>query len=244
MKGVMNKKTTLSICVSALNEEENIASTVEELIANLDSRVAKLEIIIVDDGSKDLTFQIAQDLSEKYSQVAVASHDINYGIGQAYRTALSRANGEYFTWFPADGEDSVETILLCLEHVDEDVAVTSYHKGYDKRSLFRKGVSSLYTIIINIIFGYSMKYYNGVAIFPAEKIKQTNGCSKGFFFNAENIIRFLKLGGKIKQIRTPLKKRGHGKSKAISFRSLWQVFSDCLFMMLSVMKIKTNKKQK
>jgi len=222
----MTKDLSISVCVPAFNEESNIDNAVEELFNTLSRCLDKFEIIIVDDGSIDLTGELAERLSKKHDQIKLIKHTENLGIGRCYRDALRIAEGKYFTWFPSDGEDTAEEILQCIILAEGGAIVTSYHTAYDRRSALRRMLSSLYTLILNTLFDQQLKYYNGLSVVLTQRARAMTLVSDGFFCNAEIILRAVKSGCRVIEMETPLAKRHSGRSKALTFGSFKRAAKD------------------
>jgi glycosyltransferase involved in cell wall biosynthesis len=224
----MRNDFVLSVCVPAFNEEANINKSVQDLIHCLSKSLEKFEIIIVDDGSRDSTSKIANDLAKKHNEIKIIVHMKNSGIGSCYRDALSIAQGDYFTWFPADCEDPVEALSSCLPYLDKDTILTTYHPDVGSRSQFRRSLSRVYTLILNGYFKLGLKYYNGLNIVPTQVVRGLNLLSDGFFCNAEIVIRGAQNGKRILEIATPLGRRSSGRSKALSCGSLLRAARDLM----------------
>jgi len=211
---------SISLCVPALNEEKTLSAAVRDLINTLSSLVKELEIIIVDDGSSDSTFQIANNLALEFSQVKVIHHENNLGLGASFKDALAKSKGDYFSWFPADHENSAREFIPCLQHLGKNIIVTSNHRGYDSRPLLRRLISRTYTWIINKYFCLNLKYYNGLTVFPTLGLRSFNLTSDGFFLPAESIIWAVRRGYQVVELSTPLEKRKWGRSKALTLASI------------------------
>jgi len=224
----MNENISISICVPAYNEAENITKAVEDLFTCLSPMIQEMEVIIVDDGSNDTTAELSEQLARKYFQVKVIHHKKNSGIGACYRNALAEAKGEYFTWFPGDHENSAQEFVQCLPYIKSDTVVTSHHLGYDRRSFMRRFISRSYTWILNRYFNLDIKYYNGLTIFPVTVLRSFPLYSNGFALFAENLIRAIKKGYKVKELSTPLRMRMSGESKAFSYSSISRMVKDIL----------------
>lgn len=224
----MGQGIFISICVPAFNEEKSILGAVEDLRSSLADYFDSLEIIIVDDGSKDDTFKLAQELAAKYPNIKTIRHAHNQGIGSCYRDALSVARGSYFTWFPADGEDVPEEIAQCLPYLEEGVIVIFNHLESDKRTKFRKAVSRFYTFVLNRHFDLHLKYFNGLSIISTAGARKMPLVASGFFCNAEIVIRAIKFGYQVVELFAPLKRRLSGKSKALSLNSLFRAAQDLI----------------
>jgi len=228
----MKKDIILTVCVPAYNEEKSLKKAVENLLFTISPHVNMLKIIIVDDGSFDSTSKIADELSKRYSQVDVIHHSKNLGVGASYRSALSKVKEGYFTWFPGDHEDSVDEIVHCLPYIDIDTVVTCHHIEYDSRTLLRRLISRFYTWLLNRYFHFNIKYYNGLSIYPVSILKSLPLVSNGFSLFAENLIHSIRYNYKIVEISTDLNRREWGKSKALSFVSIYCMAKDICKILL------------
>jgi glycosyltransferase involved in cell wall biosynthesis len=94
---------TLSVVIPALNEEDGIADIIERVLATRTSLaqagVENLELIVVDDGSRDRTPEIVAS----YPDVVLVRHPVNRGYGAAIKTGFRRANGNLLAFLDADG---------------------------------------------------------------------------------------------------------------------------------------------
>ena len=104
----------LSIAVPCYNSQDYMEHCVETLLTGGE----KVEIIIVDDGSKDDTAAIADRLAEKYPTIVKAVHQENGGHGEAVNTGIKNATGVFFKVVDSDdwlGEEALATLLEKLE---------------------------------------------------------------------------------------------------------------------------------
>ncbi len=228
----MAKDISISICVPAFNEKNTLRDAVEDLIKTLSLYVQKLEIIIVDDGSIDSTPQLADQIAKEYSQIKVIHHKRNLGIGVSYRDALAVADGTYYTWFPADHENSSQEFIQCLPYLKEDTIVICHHQGQDPRSFMRRIVSGSYTRLLNRCFRLKLKYYNGLAIFPTSVLRSLHLVANGFILLAESLIKASRYGCQVVELPVALGKRNCGKSKALSLLATKQMANDILRIFL------------
>ncbi len=222
----MPQEVTLSVCIPVLNEEKTLKAAVDDLIINLSVYILRLEIIIVDDGSTDFSFQIAEQIAKDYPGIKVIRHKRNLGIGTCYREALAIARGDYFTWFPADHENSAEEFIKCLAYLNKNTIVTCHHIGQDVRSSVRRFISCGYTWFLNRSFGLDLQYYNGLTIFPTSILGSFSLIADGFLFNAECMIKAIRSGCRIIELPILLKKRISGKTKALTFPSFIKMVRD------------------
>ena len=95
--------TKLSIVIPAYNEEDGISEIAQRVLSVKDdlvkAGVAELELIVVDDGSRDRTAEIADQIEG----VRLIRHPKNKGYGAALKTGFSQAEGELIGFLDADG---------------------------------------------------------------------------------------------------------------------------------------------
>src|SRR5271165_4863948 len=88
------KLSSLSIVIPARNEESCIASTVEHLTVELRIRDVPHEIIVVDDGSTDRTWEILDDLKSHISTLVPVQNKGDHGFGRAVIHGLDQMHGD------------------------------------------------------------------------------------------------------------------------------------------------------
>jgi glycosyltransferase involved in cell wall biosynthesis len=117
----------LSIVIPCYNEEATLQACVER-VQELESEDLGLQIIIVDDASKDDSFFIANILKEAYPNIDVVRHQVNQGKGAALRTGFKQANGDFVVVQDADLEYNpleIEKLLVPLIENKADVVYGS-----------------------------------------------------------------------------------------------------------------------
>lgn len=132
---------TLSVVIPAYNEQDGIASIVERVLATGPSLVAsgaELELVVVDDGSRDRTAQIAA----RYPQVCLVRHSTNHGYGAALKTGFAQARGTWLGFLDADGTYPPEYFPALLAAANEqgaDLVIGSRMSGAESgRTLVRE----------------------------------------------------------------------------------------------------------
>jgi hypothetical protein len=111
----------LSVVIPAYNEEGGIAQIIERVLSTrprlADAGVDDLELIVVDDGSRDGTV----DIAARYPEVHLVCHPVNRGYGAALKTGFSRARGNLLGFLDADGTYPPEHFPdLCRVALAED----------------------------------------------------------------------------------------------------------------------------
>lgn len=147
-------RPTITIAVPAYNEEKTLAKTIESILA-LKYPKEKLQVIIVDDGSRDSTLGIAKSFEP---QGVVVITKPNTGKGDSLNIALMHATGELFTCLDADSfvdADALEKMLGCFDNPSV-MAVTPSLKVYHPRGLLRRiqQIEYLLGVYLRKVFAY------------------------------------------------------------------------------------------
>jgi glycosyltransferase involved in cell wall biosynthesis len=85
---------SLSALLAVRNVESTLGQTVLEMLDILPELTRRLEIVIVDDASRDATLEVADELAGQYPQLVIARHAHPRGRAEAITTALQRSSGE------------------------------------------------------------------------------------------------------------------------------------------------------
>lgn len=118
---------SLTLVIPCYNEEETLAICIEKVLEIADENLT-LEIIIVDDASRDSSLTIARSLAQKYHEIKVFSHKKNQGKGAALRTGFKEATGDFVIVQDADLEyrpSEIKTLLKPLIDDEADVVIGS-----------------------------------------------------------------------------------------------------------------------
>lgn len=97
------QKVILSLVIPCFNEEKTLRKCIERVQAIADESLA-LELIIVDDSSRDKSAQVAEELVQRYDNVRLLRHDMNQGKGAALRTGFAHVTGDFVGVQDADLE--------------------------------------------------------------------------------------------------------------------------------------------
>jgi hypothetical protein len=144
----------LSIIIPAYNEESGIATIVERVLATRPSLVARgteLELIVVDDGSRDRTAEIVAC----FPDVCLVQHRTNHGYGAALKTGFAQARGAWLGFLDADGTYPPEhfpELLDAARQQDADLVIGSRMAGADSQMpLSRRAGNLFFASLVSLI---------------------------------------------------------------------------------------------
>jgi len=146
----------LSIIVPAYNEELRLPATLEKIASYIRAARPNTEVLVVDDGSKDRTAEVAESFRNKMPSLRIFSNGVNRGKGFSVRRGSLEALGEIILFTDADLSapiEEAERLLAALKN--HDVAIGS--RAMDRslievhESLFREFAGIIFNTIVRAI---------------------------------------------------------------------------------------------
>ncbi|MHB8626254.1 MAG: glycosyltransferase family 2 protein [Aggregatilineales bacterium] len=211
----------ISIIIPAYNESEGVtqtASAVRKVWAELGTKY-EVEIIFVNDGSKDATGDLLRTAFANTPEVSVLSHEVNRGLGAALRTGFAQATGDVVVTTDFDGTYSFDSISLLVNQLLTEgvdiVTASPYHpagkvEGIPAfRLMFSFGASLLYRLLV------SWRIHTWTALFRAYRqavIKKISFQSNDFLAGTELLVNAYRQGFTVAEFPTTLHVRTFGQS--------------------------------
>jgi glycosyltransferase involved in cell wall biosynthesis len=195
----------LSYFFPAHNEAANLAGLVEEALATLPALAEEFEIVIVDDGSKDATPALADELAAAHPEVRAVHHPVNLGYGAALRSGFAAARFDYLAFTDGDRQFKVADLGRLMEQLQagEADAVVGYRiRRADP--LVRTVYARLYRLANRIFFGLTVKDVDcACKLFRRAALEGVAVESGGAFFSAELLIKLRARGRRIDEVGVP-----------------------------------------
>ena len=204
----------LSIVIPLYNEDESIAELYSKIVSSLSNSSLNYEIIFIDDGSSDNSWNIIKDFTKRVNNTRAIRFLTNYGKSMALSAGFKSTQGEVIVTMDADLQDDPNEILqLYNVLINEDYHLVSgwKKKRYDSL-IFKNLPSKLFNWAARISSGIMLNDFNcGIKAYKAEVIKEiklTGGMHRYIPVLAKN-LGFNKIGEKIVKHHP----RKHGKTK-------------------------------
>ena len=208
---------TLSVVIPAYNEEGGIAQIIERVLSTRprlsDAGVDDLELIVVDDGSRDETAAIIA----RYSKVRLIRHPVNRGYGAALKTGFSRARGNLLGFLDADGTYPPEHFPdLCRVALDEDadLVVGSRMSGAESEMpLVRRVGNFIFANLVSLLGNHRVSdSSSGMRVIRREALPRLYPLPDGLNFTPVMSTRALHEEIRWREVPIPYKERV-GRSK-------------------------------
>lgn len=165
----MTTPVRISLLVPAKDEAENLPEFLRQCAAALPAIGVPFEVVVVDDGSRDLTPAVLQDLQDLYPFLRVVTHLRQRGIADALRSAADAATGDILVFYPADLQyrpDDVSRLVAPILADQADIVTGTKQGKYDKAF-----VSSVYNGLCRWLFGIRVTDLNSVKAFTRDVMR-------------------------------------------------------------------------
>jgi glycosyltransferase involved in cell wall biosynthesis len=215
----------LAVIVFAYNEGHNIPTVLRELRYWLDANVPNTEIIFVDDGSTDASYEVAAHVLHGTLH-QVCRHDENKGIGAGIKTGFRASTARLVTFMPADGQiapAAIGTLRAEMLRAGVDVVFSVYDHRDDglRRKVLSWGVRSL----IFALHGVHMRS-DGPYLFRRDVFDVDRLVPDSFFLNFEFPIRAVVRGLRTSTVSIACRPRQSGESKSSGLRTIKKIALD------------------
>lgn len=209
----MNTKVGfLSIVIPFFNEEENVHFVITELEEEVGKLGLEFEIIAVDDGSEDDTWDKLLALRERIPELRLIRLKKNFGQTKAFSVAMTAAKGEWILTMDGDGQNDPSNIPLLIEKAQEGFDVVSgWRKNRKDSKLLRTIPSRAANWILTRITGLKLHDSGcSLKLYKAQAIK-----SISLYADRHRFIPFLlhMKGFHVTEVAVNHRPRVRGKSK-------------------------------
>lgn len=152
-------KEKVSIIMPAYNESNHIVSSIKEVIKTFEEFGCHWELIIMDDGSDDNTYELAMKFSQNYSKnIFIKKNRFNIGKGRALKKSIRFTSGDYIVFLDADMDlhpRQIKTFFDIMRLDDADVVIGSklHPNSILDYPAWRRIISWCYYCFVKILFG-------------------------------------------------------------------------------------------
>lgn len=213
MSGDSSGSITLSIVIPAYNEERRLPSTLDRILGYVGQCPARVvEIIVVDDGSKDGTTRIVEQRGETNALVRLVKNPGNRGKGYAVRNGMLTAKGDWILSTDADLSapiEEFEKLLDAARREQAEVAIGS--RALDRKlvkvhqPLMREISGRAFNVVMRLITGLPFRDTQcGFKLFRQSAAQQifSRQVEEGFSFDVEDLLIAQTLG--LRTIEVPV----------------------------------------
>jgi glycosyltransferase involved in cell wall biosynthesis len=217
----------LTIFVSCYNEQDFIVSTIEtirEALGEIGS--VNYEIIVVDDCSKDRSAERVKAYIAAHpdDRIVLRMNRVNRGLAQNYLDVAFIGKGRYYRLICGDNAEPKETMVAVFREIGQADMIIPYYVTNEGKSRYRQFLSGAYSKIINVVSGFRLHYYNGLAVHLRYNVMRWHPHTRGFGFQADIICMLLDQGFSYREVPVKsIERRTSGSSNALTFVNMLSV---------------------
>ena len=170
------KNIDLSIVIPVYNEEESLELLYNSIINNLKNTNLNFEIIFIDDGSSDNSWNVIKTISKKNTNLSSIKFRKNYGKSDALDAGFKASNGTYVLTMDADLQDDPNEIYPLFKMINQDnYDLISGWKKKRNDPLSKTIPSKFFNLVTRIFSGIKLNDFNcGIKIYKKELVNSIN----------------------------------------------------------------------
>jgi glycosyltransferase involved in cell wall biosynthesis len=217
----------LTVFFPCYNEEANVERTTLAALKMCRRVSPDFEIIIVNDGSRDRTGEIADRLAEQFpGEVRAVHNHPNQGYGGALQRGFREATKDWVFYTDGDGQfdfEEIDVLLPLMEHYD----IVSGYRLDRKDPLIRRINAFCWTTLVNVLFGLWLRDIDcAFKIYPRSLFGRIEMKSRGALIDTEILARAKRLGYTIGQVGVHHFPRLAGTQTGANFRVILRAFKE------------------
>lgn len=217
---------SLSVVIPAYNEEANVADALKRVSDVLQTLNLDYEIILVNDGSRDRTGEIAKSLIGQIPRLRVVENDPNRGYGGALKAGFAASTKDLIAFVPSDNQFDFNEIRLMLDKIDGAVMVSGY-RAHRVDPLIRKLNGMGWNLVVRILFGYLVRDIDcGFKLFRRDVLKNVTLYSDGAMIDTEFLAGLRARGYKIVEVPVTHLPRTAGHPTGANLQVIVRAFRD------------------
>jgi glycosyltransferase involved in cell wall biosynthesis len=221
---------SLSLVLPAHNEEDNIRIVVEDALRVLPQYTDTFEIIPVNDGSRDATGDILQQLAADDDRVRPVSYTMNKGYGGALVSGFDATRYDYVMFMDADRQFDIADIARLAPFVGRYDIVAGFRM---ERSdpLIRRINAEVFNVAVRILFGVHLRDLDcAFKIFRGDQLRSLDLISNGALINCEMQAKLRRQGATLQQVGVEHYPRIAGNPTGGSLKVILKAMRDILIL--------------
>jgi glycosyltransferase involved in cell wall biosynthesis len=225
----MTQPAGLTVFFPAYNDSGTIASLVIAAVQTAARLTPDFEILVINDGSRDSTAEIADELARLYPQVRVVHHERNRGYGGALRSGFASATKELVFYTDGDAQYDPREMALLWQRMDEGVDLVNGYKISRSDPFHRVVIGRLYHHMVKRLFSLGVRDVDcdfrlmRRAIFDRVHLEKSSGV-----ICLEMMKKITDAGFNIVEVPVHHYHRAYGRSQFFNFRRIGRTAIDVI----------------
>jgi dolichol-phosphate mannosyltransferase len=221
----------LTFIMPCYNEEEVIGYTIPRFIAAFRKAGYRLELITVDNGSRDRTGALIGEMGATHPEIVPCRVEVNEGYGNGVLAAIPLARGPWVGIIPCDGQVDAEDVVLLYEaaRATNGRVVAKVRRRFRMDGLQRKIVSTAYQLFVRLLWPRlgTIDVNGSPKILPRTELVRMDLESRGWLLDPELMIKAQYANLRVLELNVFARMRGAGVSH-VRAATCWEFISTLL----------------
>lgn len=236
MTTAAKSKRSMTVFYPCYNEEANVERVTQAALETCERLFEDYEVIIVNDGSRDRTGEIADQLAAENPRVRAVHNRPNRGYGGALARGFREASKDFIFYTDGDGQFDFAEMERILPLLDQYEIVSCYRMNRQD-PLPRKVNAFCWGTLVNTLFGIRLRDIDcAFKIYPKRFIDEIEMLSTGALIDTEMLAKARRLGYTIGQMGVHHYPRTAGQQTGANFKVILRAFRE-LFKLYSQIRM-------
>ncbi|MCL5970080.1 MAG: glycosyltransferase family 2 protein [Patescibacteria group bacterium] len=223
----MKKIKNLSIFFPAYNDSQILPLLIKKTIKTAGGVSNKFEIIVVDDGSKDNTVEVVEDLMKKFPFIRLVKHKKNSGYGSSLSTGFKNAKYDWVFYTDGDGQYDPSELSKLVDKIDSKTDVVNGYKIGRSDNFTRRLVGHTYNTFVHRFYDIPISDIDcDFRLIRKSYIEKLKINSRSGTVCLELILKLKDKGARFKEVGVNHYPRPYGKSEFFKFRNILKTLID------------------
>ncbi|MGH2515681.1 MAG: glycosyltransferase family 2 protein [Ktedonobacterales bacterium] len=217
----------ISVVLPAYNEEAVIAATVIRCAQVCEILAPDYEVIVVDDGSRDRTGEIADALAAANPRVRVVHNRPNRGYGGALIAGFNAASKPLTFFMDSDGQFDIRDLALFLPLREQGYRAILGYRRHRNDALIRKINAHGWNTLVTLLFGLRVRDVDcAFKLYDTALVRVCDVHSEGAMVNTEMLVKLARLRVKLIQVPVRHYPRQHGSATGANLGVILHAFRE------------------
>lgn len=233
--------TSLTVSIPAYNDAPALAAVVHESLAAVAELGLEAHVLVIDDGSRDETPQVCQQLAAELPQVRIVRHPQNLGFGPTIREAYLLPTSDWVVFLPGDGQIPAAQIIplyraaVAAGGCDLVLAVRAQRNDPWRRRF----VSWCYNGMVSLVARRRIHDVNGTALIHRRLLDRIALEGRSAFIHAELVLEAMHAGANYLETPITHRPREHGSGSGNRPRVIAATFRDLLRYAVGIRRVQS-----
>lgn len=220
---------SLSIFFPVYNDSKSILKLIDKANSVAGDITKDYEIIVINDGSKDNTKDVLEQLQKRYKKLKVAHHSKNLGYGAALYSGFKNSKKEWIFYTDGDGQYDPQELMRLVKKTNMQVDVVNGYKLNRADNMVRKILGGIYSLILHTLYKIPVSDIDcDFRLIRRSKIKNIRLNNSGGSVCLELILKLQKNGARFAEVGVHHYKREYGHSQIFNIKNILKMVTENL----------------